>query len=180
MMVDHQRSSETRMIFPGRGLTTLALMCALAVLVSATSVASQVPSALLLSEPRLPVGSWQAVYDVPAFGRLTPTLLSFGIEGVLIETVFPVPTPVEGLGTVILSNGHGNWEAKGPGEFVYRYLQLVYQADGVTPFGTAWTQAEGFLVGDGTDFQATLTVEFRDTTGQSLVSVQGTANGSKL
>jgi hypothetical protein len=149
-------------------------------LAGAATTTAQAPPAPSLSETRLPVGSWQVVSDVPAYGRLIRTLLSLGIEGVAVETVFPAPTPVGSLGPLLLSNGHGEWEPRGPGAFAYLTLQVVYQADGVTPFGIAATRAEGFLVRGGTDFQATLTVEFVDTEGQSRLSVQGTANGSKI
>jgi hypothetical protein len=87
------------------------------------------------------VGSWLVTYDVEAFGVVIPILLSFGRDGVVIETDSPAPTPVGPLGTLILSNGHGAWQPRAEkGTFAYLYRKLIYQQDGLTPFGTTKTR----------------------------------------
>ena len=59
------------------------------------------------------VGSWLLQYKVSAFGSATvPILTSFTGEGIVIETDTPAPTPtLASLGTYVVSNGHGEWQA---------------------------------------------------------------------
>ena len=75
-------------------LITLVLVCALAGMAVVTSASAQ-------SHPRLSfhvrhplVGSWLVTYDVQAFGVPIPILLSFGRDGVMLETDSPAPTLV--------------------------------------------------------------------------------------
>jgi hypothetical protein len=141
-------------------LTTCLLVSALVGLGSASAVVAQShPS----GHGRHPlVGSWLVTYDVEAFGVVIPILLSFGRDGVVIETDSPAPTPVGPLGTLILSNGHGAWQPRAEqGTFAYLYRKLIYQQDGLTPFGTTKTQATGTISADGTHFEATIVIEFR-------------------
>jgi hypothetical protein len=127
------------------------------------------------------VGSWLVTYDVEAFGGVISLLLAFGRDGVVIETDSPAPTPVGPLGILILSNGHGAWQPRAEkGTFAYLYRKLIYQPDGLTPFGTTRTQATGTLSADGTQFEATLVIEFLDTEGQIQLSAPGTATGTRI
>lgn len=126
------------------------------------------------------VGSWLVTYDVEAFGMPIPILLSFGRDGVMIETDSPAPTPVGPLGTLILSNGHGAWVLTRKHTFAYLYRKLIYREDGLTPFGTTKTQATGTLSADGTQFEATLVIEFLDTQGEVQLSVTGSAIGTRI
>ena len=104
-----------------------------------------------LAAPQLLAGSWQVTYDVPAFGGPFPLLLSLGSEGVVIETDAPGKFALAPDLLVILSNGHGAWEPiRGRGAFVYCDRKLIYQEDGLTPFGITRTQARGRLSADGT------------------------------
>ena len=160
-------------------LTTLMLVSALVGLGSASSAAAQ-------SHPsghgrHQLVGSWLVTYDVEAFGVVIPLLLSFGRDGVMIESDSPAPTQVGPLGTLILSNGHGAWKLMaGKGAFAYLYRKLIYQQDGFTPFGTTKTQATGTISADGTQFEATILIEFIDTEGQIQLSAPGTATGTRI
>jgi hypothetical protein len=160
-------------------LTTCLLVSALVGLGSASAVVAQShPS----GHGRHPlVGSWLVTYDVEAFGVVIPILLSFGRDGVVIETDSPAPTPVGPLGTLILSNGHGAWQPRAEqGTFAYLYRKLIYQQDGLTPFGTTKTQATGTISADGTHFEATIVIEFLDTEGQIQLSAPGTATGTRI
>jgi hypothetical protein len=160
-------------------LTTCILVSVLVGIGSVSAVAAQ-------SHPsghgrHLLVGSWLVTYDVEAFGVVIPLLLSFGRDGVVIETDSPAPTPVGPLGTLILSNGHGAWKpGAGKGTFAYLYRKLIYQQDGLTPFGTTKTQATGKTSADGTQFEATILIEFIDTEGQIQLSAPGTATGTRI
>src|SRR5262245_42856474 len=49
------------------------------------------------------VGSWLVAYDVQVFGAVIPLMLSFGYDGVTIETDSPAPTPLGDLGILIVS-----------------------------------------------------------------------------
>jgi hypothetical protein len=126
------------------------------------------------------VGSWLVTYTVPAFVVPIPLLLSFGRDGIMLETDSPAPTPVGDLGVLILSNGHGAWVPTGRGTFAYLYRKLIYEADGFTPFGTTRTQATGTISADGTQFQAHLLIEFLDTDGQVVLSAPGSATGTRI
>jgi hypothetical protein len=126
------------------------------------------------------VGSWLVTYDVQAFGFPIPILLSFTHDGIMIETDTPAPTPVGSLGTLILSNGHGEWEPTGFGQFSFLYRKLIYQEDGLTPFGTTRTTATGTVGNDGTELKANLLIEFLDRNGNVLLSAPGTATGTKI
>ena len=126
------------------------------------------------------VGSWLVTYNVEAFGFPIPILLSFTRDGVMIETDTPAPTPVGNLGTLILSNGHGEWEAKGSKEFSYLYRKLIYQEDGLTPFGTTRTTATGTVSKGGAELNADLLIEFLDRNGNVLLAAPGTATGTKI
>ena len=158
-------------------LTICLVVSALVGLGSVSAVAAQSPPS---GHGRYPlVGSWLVTYDVEAFGVVIPLLLSFGRDGVVIETDSPAPTPVGPLGTLILSNGHGAWKpTSGSGKFAYLYRKIIYQKDGLTPFGTTRTQAEGTVSADGTTFEADITIEFLDTTGQVVLVASGTATGT--
>jgi hypothetical protein len=126
------------------------------------------------------VGSWLVTYDVQAFGFPIPILLSFTGDGVMIETDTPAPTPVGNLGTLILSNGHGEWEPTGFRQFSYLYRKLVYQQDGLTPFGTTRTTATGTISNDSAQLKANLLIEFLDVNGNVLLAAPGTATGTKI
>jgi hypothetical protein len=161
-------------------LTSLVLVCAfvgIGILTPAVAQSPRQPSVLI--RPQL-VGSWLVTYDVQAFGVPIPILLTFGRGGVMIESDSPAPTPVGSLGIVILSNGHGAWESKGGSEFAYLYRKLIYQQDGFTPFGTTRTSATGIPSADGTQLQATLSIEFLDTNGEVVFSTTGSATGTRI
>jgi len=160
-------------------LTTCLVVSALVGLGSVSAAAAQSPPSMYGRHPL--VGSWLVTYDVEAFGVVIPILLSFGRDGVMIETDSPAPTPVGPLGTLILSNGHGTWKPlAGHGTFAYLYRKLIYQQDGFTPFGTTKTQATGTISADGTQFEATILIEFLDTEGQIKLSAPGTATGTRI
>ena len=59
------------------------------------------------------VGSWLVAYGFQAFGVPIPILLSFGRDGVMLETDSPAPTPLGSLGVLIVSKWHGAWVPKG-------------------------------------------------------------------
>ena len=126
------------------------------------------------------VGSWLVTYDVQAFGFPIPILLSFTRDGIMIETDTPAPTPVGNLGTLILSNGHGEWEPTGFRQFSYLYRKLVYEQDGLTPFGTTRTTATGTVSNDGGQLKANLLIEFLDRNGNVLLIAPGTATGTQI
>ena len=126
------------------------------------------------------VGSWLVTYDVPAFVFPIPILLSFTRDGVMIETDTPAPTPVGNLGTLILSNGHGDWEPTGFRQFAYLYRKLVYHQDGLTPFGTTRTTATGTINNDGSQITANLLIEFLDVNGNVVLTAPGTATGTRI
>ena len=160
-------------------LTTWLLVSALVGLGSVSAAAAQSPPSVHGRHPL--VGSWLVTYDVEAFGVVIPILLSFGRDGVMTETDSPAPTQVGPLGTLILSNGHGAWKPlAGHGTFAYLYRKLIYQQDGFTPFGTTKTQATGTISADGTQFEATILIEFLDTEGQIKLSAPGTATGTRI
>ena len=163
-----------------------ALLSALLVVCAVAGTSSRMPSAADMPTGRsshildLLVGSWLVTYDVQAFGFPIPILLSFTGDGVMIETDTPAPTPVGDLGTLILSNGHGEWEPKGFKEFSYLYRKLVYQEDGLTPFGTTRTTATGTVTKGGAELKADLLIEFLDRNGSVLLAAPGTATGTKI
>jgi hypothetical protein len=160
-------------------LTTCLLVYAVVGIGSVSSAAAQSPPSGHGRHPL--VGSWLVTYDVEAFGVVIPILLSFGRDGVMIETDSPAPTQVGPLGTLILSNGHGAWKPMaGEGTFAYLYRKLIYQQDGFTPFGTTKTQATGTISADGTQFEATIVIEFLDTEGQITLAAPGTATGTRI
>lgn len=169
---------ETIRQIPVAILVTWMLALALAWLGRVSSAAAQ-PHQAAPGRQHL-VGSWLVTYDVEAFGTPIPILLSFGRDGVMLETDTPAPTPVGPLGTLILSNGHGAWVAAQGHTFRYLYRKLIYREDGLTPFGTTRTQATGMLSANGTQFQAELLIEFLDTQGKVQLAVTGTATGSKI
>jgi len=125
-------------------------------------------------------------YDVAAFGGPVLILLSFADDRVMLETDSPglvsLPLgPSQELVPVIFSNGHGAWEpTPESGKFAYLYRKIIYQADGLTPFGTTRTRAEGTVSTDGTTFEADITIEFLDTTGQAALVASGTATGTRI
>lgn len=180
MIVHSLLRHERQLTSTGLFLAIVVLAWALVGMEGITPAAAPVQSPSVSPVRQLPVGSWLVTYDVPAFVVPIPILLSFGIEGILMETDSPAPTPVGSLGVLVLSNGHGAWVPTGGGEFAYLYRKLIYQQDGLTPFGTTKTQATGTLSADGTQFQATLLIEFLDTSGNVVLSAPGTATGTRI
>ncbi len=164
----------------GSFLRRLVLACALVGIGIVAPAAAQSPQEQSFPVRHQPVGSWLVTYDVQAFGVPIPVLLTFGRDGVVIETDTPAPTPVGDLGVLILSNGHGAWVPTGRGQFAYLYRKLIYQQDGLTPFGTTRTSATGSTSADDTQLQATLLIEFLDTAGNVVLSTTGTATGTKI
>lgn len=127
------------------------------------------------------VGSWLVTYDIPAFGEPFPLLLSLGGDGTVLETDAPGKFQLAPGFFVILSNGHGAWEpTRGRQAFTYVYRKLIYQQDGLTPFGVTRTRATGGIGPDGAEFQATINIEIADLTGQVLFETTGTAAGRKV
>jgi hypothetical protein len=161
-------------------LRRLVLACGLVGIGIATPTAAQSPPQPSFHVSHPLVGSWLVTYDVQAFGVPIPLLLTFGGEGAMIETDTPAPTPVGDLGVLILSNGHGAWVSTGEVEFAYLYRKLIYQQDGLTPFGTTRTSATGTTSADDTQLQATLLIEFLDTNGKIALSTTGTAAGTRI
>jgi hypothetical protein len=161
-------------------LTRLVLACALVGIGIVTPAAAQSPPQPSFHVSDQPVGSWLVTYDVQAFGVPIPILLTFGGDSTMIGTDTPAPTPVGSLGVLILSNGHGAWVPTGGGEFAYLYRKLIYQQDGLTPFGTTRTSATGSTSAGGTQLQATLSIEFLDANGNIVLSTPGTATGTRI
>ena len=133
------------------------------------------------------LGSWQVIYNVPAFVIPIPILLTFsgsdglaGAFGEVIETDSPAPTPVGELGTLILSNGHGQWAYRpSDGKYAYLYHKLIYDPNG-TSFGVAHTAATVTPAPDGQHFEATLSIQFIDNQGKVVLSATGTASGTRI
>ena len=165
----------------GKGLFP-ALLLACAVIGTSSGIPAAADTTTGRSAPifDLLVGSWLVTYDVQAFGFPIPILLSFTRDGVMIETDTPAPTPVGNLGTLILSNGHGEWEPTGFRQFSYLYRKLVYQQDGLTPFGTTRTTATGTISNESAQLKANLLIEFLDVNGNVLLAAPGTATGTKV
>src|SRR5215471_13392509 len=141
-------------------LAALLLACAVIARGSGIGALADTPTGRSSYIFDLLVGSWLVTYDVQAFGFPIPILLSFARDGVMIETDTPAPTPVGNLGTLVLSNGHGEWEPTGFRQFSYLYRKLIYQQDGLTPFGTTRTRATGTIGNDGSQLKANLLIEF--------------------
>ena len=152
-----------------------ALLLACAVIATSSGISASADPPTGRSSPifDLLVGSWLVTYDVQAFGFPIPILLSFTRDAVMIETDTPAPTPVGNLGTLILSNGHGEWEPTGFRQFSYLYRKLVYQQDGLTPFGTTRTTAAGTISNDGSQLTANLLIEV------SRPGREGSAGGTR-
>jgi hypothetical protein len=161
-------------------LIGLFLACALQGRESVLPAAGESPPQLTSPNRHQPVGSWLVTYDVPAFLVPIPILLSFGRDGVMIETDSPAPTPVGSLGTLILSNGHGAWKPNKGSEFAYLYRKLIYEEDGLTPFGTTRTSATGTISADGKRLEAEILIEFLDLKGKVVLSAPGAATGTKI
>jgi hypothetical protein len=133
------------------------------------------------------LGSWQVIYNVPAFVIPIPVLLTFsgpdglaGAFGEVIETDSPAPTPVGDLGTLILSNGHGQWGYRiSDGKYAYLYHKLIYDQNG-NSFGVAHTAATVTPSADGQRFEATLSIQFIDNQGKVVLSATGTATATRI
>jgi hypothetical protein len=126
-------------------------------------------------------GSWVVTYDVPAFGPPFPLLLSLADGGVVIETDAPGIFPLGPSLSVILSNGHGAWSrAKGNRAFSYVYRKLIFQQDGITPFGMARTRAAGTVQRNGQAFRAEITIELSDLAENVFFETRGTATGTRI
>jgi hypothetical protein len=128
-------------------------------------------------------GSWLVTYDIPAFGPPFPLLLSLADGGVAIETDAPGVFPLGPGLSVILSNGHGAWSRAWADEaftFTYLYRKLIFQQDGLTPFGMARTRATGKVQRNGNVFRAEIVIELSDLTGQTFFETRGTATGTRI
>jgi hypothetical protein len=100
---------------------------------------------------------------------------------VVIETDAPGVFPLGPGFSVILSNGHGAWSrAKDDRAFSYLYRKLIFQQDGVTPFGMARTRATGTVQSNGQAFRAEITIELSDLAGQVFFETGGTATGTRI
>lgn len=130
------------------------------------------------------VGSWLLQYTVAAFGPATvPILNSFTGEGIVIETDTPAPTPIlASLGSYVVSNGHGEWQATKPGRntYAYTYVKSIYSANG-PGFATSTTNVTVALSPDGATMSGTLVITFRrNSDGAVLFTSTGTLTGTRL
>jgi hypothetical protein len=133
------------------------------------------------------LGSWQVIYNVPAFVFPIPILLTFsGPDGVsdsfgeVIETDSPAPTPMGDLGTLILSNGHGEWGYRiADGTYAYLYHKLIYDQNGHS-VGVAHTAATVTPNPDGQHFEATLSIKFIDNQDKVVLVATGSATGIRI
>jgi hypothetical protein len=101
MRIPHPLKRESAMQANVSFLTRLVLACALAGTVIFTSASAQSPPQPSFHFRLQLVGSWLVTYDVQAFGVPIPILLSFGRDGLMIESDSPAPTPVGNLGVPI-------------------------------------------------------------------------------
>jgi hypothetical protein len=125
-------------------------------------------------------GSWLVTYNVPAFIVPIPVLLSFTDGGIIIETDSPMPTPFGGgIGTLVLSNGHGSWKSLSKNKFAYTYRKILYDANG-NSFGLARTNGAVTMSRDGTHMEANVDIRFTDNNGNVLFSATGTVTGNKI
>lgn len=130
------------------------------------------------------VGSWLLQYTVTAFGPATvPILNSFTGEGIVIETDTPAPTPIlASLGSYVVSNGHGDWQAIKPGRntYAYTYVKSIYSANG-PGFATSTTNVTATLSPDGATMTGALVITFRrNSDGVVLFTSTGTLTGARL
>lgn len=130
------------------------------------------------------VGSWLLQYTVTAFGPATvPILNSFTGDGIVIETDTPAPTPVlASLGSYVVSNGHGEWQATKPGRsaYAYTYVKSIYSVNG-PGFATSTTNVSVTLSPDGKTMTGALVITFkRNSDGAVLFTSTGTLTGNKL
>ncbi len=173
-----------------RALCTLTLTGAITLGAGAQAQTSS--QAIARSEQNFPifnhssplVGSWLLQYTVTAFGPATvPILNSFTGEGIVIETDTPAPTPVlASLGSYVVSNGHGEWQATKPGRntYAYTYVKSIYSVNG-PGFATATTNVTVTLNPDGTTMTGTLVITFRrNSDGVILFTSAGTLTGARL
>lgn len=129
-------------------------------------------------------GSWLLQYTVAAFGPATvPILSSFTGEGIVIETDTPAPTPVlAALGSYVVSNGHGEWQATKPGHstYAYTYVKSIYSVNG-PGFATSTSNVTVTVSPDGKTLTGTLDITFkRNADGAVLFTSTGTLTGSRL
>ncbi len=130
------------------------------------------------------VGSWLLQYTVTAFGPATvPILNSFTGEGIVIETDTPAPTPIlASLGSYVVSNGHGEWQAVKPGRstYAYTYVKSIYSVNG-PGFATSTTDVTVTVSPDGASMTGTLVITFRrNSDGTVLFTSNGTLTGTRL
>ena len=90
----HRRTPESTMKLNVTVLLGLLLVCALLGIGLVSAAAAEAQRQQSSQNRHQPVGSWLVTYDVPAFLVPIPLLLSFGRDGVVIETDSPAPTPV--------------------------------------------------------------------------------------
>jgi hypothetical protein len=132
-------------------------------------------------EPSELIGSWVTTFHVTGFGgKATPLLLSFTRDGIVIETDNPLDTPIGGaVGTVVLGNGHGAWKKTGTGTFAFTYHKQIYNLN-LSGFGLDTTDGTITLSPDGNSFQVTLSLVFKDNSGNVVFSSPGTGTATRI
>lgn len=125
-------------------------------------------------------GSWLTAYQVGGFRASVPVLLTFGGDKTVIESDSPAPNPLF-PNPIILSNGHGAWvPSHSARDYTFFYRKLIFEQDGLTPFGTTTTLGKLTLSADGQTFQASVEITFLDTGNKVLNRTNGTVTGSRI
>ena len=140
----------------------------------------QVPERLIVSQLQPLAGSWQFLYDVPAFGPPIPALLTFTQGGLLIESDYPGATPFGGaVGVAIASNGHGAWKQLGRERGTYIYKKILYNTDG-TQYGIATTVGIVTVDRSFKRLSVKLNIQFTDKTGRVVFNGEGSASADRI
>ena len=127
-----------------------------------------------------PAHGWSPTTSRPSARRF-PCCCRWPTAGVAIETDSPGAFPLGPGLSVVLSNGHGAWSrARGDRAFTYLYRKLIFQQDGLTPFGMARTRATGTVHRNGKAFRAEIAIELSDLNGQTFFETRGTATGTRI
>jgi hypothetical protein len=166
------------------GLSLFRKVCSVALLVLFGSVLlnCNTATAQTPSMAHRPVGSWQATFNVPAFGAPITLLFSFFNEGIVIETDTPTAGPLFGP-PVALANGHGAWKPTGKGTANFVYHKEIYPGSGgeAAPFGQTTTTGTVTVGDDGETLQfANVKFVFTDTNGNVLLTATGTGTATRI
>jgi hypothetical protein len=127
------------------------------------------------------VGSWRTTVSIPGGPPPSTSLSTIHDDGTIVSSGFPaqVPPPGSPVSVIFVSSGHGSWEATGPNDAIFTFVEQWADGQG-DPLLTLTVNSTATLGDDGQTFTGSFDSTIADLTGNIVASFPGTVQGTRI